>query len=69
MYAPSVFRISWGPWLGLRVTGSDGDAIVDGLEPACNELHISVLVGTTLETFTCRRSQGQVIGRESTYIG
>ena len=41
-------RISGGSWLGFRITGPDGDAIVDGLKPTCNELQISMLVGTTL---------------------
>lgn len=48
MYAPSVFGISGSSWLGLRVTGADGDAIVNGLKPACNELQIYMSVGTTL---------------------
>lgn len=48
MYAPSVFDISGGSWLRLRITGADRDAIVNGLEPACNELQFSALVGATL---------------------
>lgn len=48
MYAPSVFGISGSSWLGLRVTGADGDAIVNGLKPACNELQIYMSIGATL---------------------
>ena len=44
VYAPSVFYISGGSWLGFWITGADGDTIEYGLEPACNELQVSRLV-------------------------
>lgn len=48
MYAPSVFGISGSSWLGFRVAGADGDAIVNGLKPTCNELQIYMSVSTPL---------------------
>ena len=67
MYAPSVFDISGGSWLGPRITGADRDAIVNGLEPACNELQFSALVGA--ETYICKHDRHQLANRVGTYIG
>ena len=54
VYAPSVFHISGSSGLRLWIASADGDAIIYGLEPACNELQVSTLVCMTLKHFICR---------------
>lgn len=43
--APAVFGEAGGAGLGLGVAGADGDAVVEGLGPACDELGGGLSVG------------------------